>query len=73
MVFLDLMMPEMSGEQVLENMKRISPHVPIIFMSGSIVMEKDEFIEKGAYDFIQKPFDVNQIFDILSRVSKKSE
>ena len=76
-VFLDLLMPDMSGEDVCQKIKLLNQDIPVIFMTGKLGMEKTKFGKEGTFDFIQKPFDVNEIFDILykyaSRDRKKIE
>ncbi|MBN2040898.1 MAG: PAS domain S-box protein [Spirochaetes bacterium] len=67
-VFLDLIMPKMSGEQVFEQIKSIDSSTPVVFMSGKLDIEKDHYLRNGVFDIIQKPFEINQIFNILNRV-----
>jgi putative two-component system response regulator len=55
-VLVDIKMPEMNGLEVLENIKRNSPQVPVIIISGAGVMNTAiEAIRLGAWDFITKP------------------
>ncbi len=60
LVFLDLVMPEMNGFEVLERMKSDgrTDHIPVIVVSGENDMESlVRCIETGAADFICKPFE----------------
>ncbi len=68
-VFLDIIMPEMNGEQIFNEIKSLNANIPIVFMSGKIDLKKDRYIRKGAFDIIQKPFEINQIFNILNKVT----
>jgi CheY-like chemotaxis protein len=70
-VFLDLLMPGLNGEQVLEKIKSINSAVPVVFMSGKLDLEEHEYKNKGAFDFIKKPFNVNNIFDVLDKVAEQ--
>ncbi len=70
-VFLDLLMPNIDGEQIFEEFQSINKEVPVVFMSGKLDLEENEYIKKGAYDFIKKPFNVNDIFDILNKVANE--
>lgn len=67
-VFLDIIMPEMNGEQIFNEIKSLDANIPVVFMSGKIDIKKDQYIQKGAFDIIQKPFEINQIFNILNKV-----
>lgn len=58
-ILLDLMLPGMPGEAVITEIKAVSS-VPIIVMSALADSEKIvELLEKGANDYITKPFDIN--------------
>ncbi len=72
-VFLDLLMPDMSGENVYHKIKLLKEDIPVVFMSGKLGMEKTKFATEGVYEFIQKPFDVNEIFDILHKYASSDK
>ncbi len=60
LVFLDLLMPEMNGFEVLERMKSggAADHIPVIVVSGENDMDSMvRCIESGAADFLYKPFE----------------
>ena len=60
LVLLDILMPEMDGYKVLDHMKSDSNlrHIPVIVISGVGGMEDVvRCIEKGADDYLTKPFD----------------
>ena len=56
-VLLDQQMPVLTGVEALEEIKKIRPNQTIVFISafGSIALAVDA-IKKGAFDFIEKPF-----------------
>ena len=59
LVLLDIVMPEMSGYEVLEELKASSEtqHIPVIFITGLKDAEEEEKgLDLGAADFIHKPF-----------------
>lgn len=61
LVILDLMLPGLSGEEVLKKLRKISK-VPIIVISAKTeVLGKVELLESGADDYITKPFDVREV------------
>jgi len=55
LIFLDYCMPEADGLQVLKQIKRLYPEVPVVFLSGQTDMEVAMMAMKcGAYDYIVK-------------------
>ncbi|HPN94081.1 MAG: Blue-light-activated protein [bacterium ADurb.Bin236] len=67
-VILDMIMPEMDGSEVFEELKKIDPRAKIVICSG---YSKDgaaaALLEKGAISFLQKPFDLQELKQILSQ------
>jgi len=59
-ILLDIMLPDMSGLEVIKKLKEISPdfgNIPIIILSGrESSQDKDSAISAGANDFLTKPF-----------------
>jgi len=62
LVITDMKMPGMNGMELLEACKQIKPDLPVIMMTafGTIEMAV-EAMKKGAYDYIQKPFENEQL------------
>ncbi|MFO7599531.1 MAG: sigma-54 dependent transcriptional regulator [Candidatus Desulfacyla sp.] len=62
LVITDMKMPGMSGMELLEACKKIKPDLPVIMMTayGTIEMAV-EAMRKHAYDYIQKPFENEQL------------
>jgi len=62
LVITDMKMPGMSGMELLEACKKIKPDLPVIMMTayGTIEMAV-EAMKKHAYDYIQKPFENEQL------------
>lgn len=59
---------ERDGIRILEMIKRDHPHVPVIMMSGHGTIETAvSAIKRGAYDFIEKPFESERLLLIISR------
>lgn len=55
-VFTDLLMPEMSGLDLLAALKKLSPETPVIVISGiGVVADAIKAVKLGAWDFITKP------------------
>lgn len=72
-VFCDIKMPKMEGIEVLERIKEIHPEMPVIMISGHGTIDTAiEAIKKGAYDFIEKPLDLNRILITIKNATDKS-
>lgn len=64
LVILDMLMPHMSGEELFIELKRISPDVRVLLVSGfSAERSVESVLKSGGRDYIQKPFTV----EVLSR------
>ena len=65
-VLLDIIMPGMSGIEVLKEIKKIAPKIGVIMVSA--VGEEEtakETLKLGAYDYILKPFDLNYLENVV--------
>ena len=71
-VFCDIKMPKMEGIEVLERIKEFSEDTPVIMISGHGTIDTAiEAIRKGAYDFIEKPLDLNRILITIKNATDK--
>ena len=62
LVILDMIMPEMNGEEVFDRLRSQSPDLKILLSSGySADGRANKIMEKGCNGFIQKPFDMLSI------------
>lgn len=64
MVVTDVMMPDMSGFEMVERIRSNSAyaHIPIIFLTAKTAFEDKMFgLNLGAVDYITKPFDVKEL------------
>lgn len=65
-IFCDIKMPGMDGIETLEKMQLKGIDSPVIMISGHGTVETAvEALKKGAYDFIEKPLDLNRILVTL--------
>ncbi len=72
-VLLDIKMPKMDGMEVLDAMMEITNDTPIIMISGHASIDNAvEAIKKGAYDFIEKPLDLNRLLITLRNALDKT-
>ncbi len=61
-IFCDIKMPEMDGLEFLENLTKANIESPVIMISGHGNIETAvDTIKNGAFDFIEKPLDLNRI------------
>jgi PAS domain S-box-containing protein len=71
-ILLDLMMPGMSGMEVLDHVRSIDPNLLVIVITGYATVESAvEAMKKGAYDFIPKPFTPDQLRIVVRRALEK--
>lgn len=71
-ILLDLMMPGMSGMEVLDHIRTIDPNLLVIVITGYATVESAvEAMKKGAYDFIPKPFTPDQLRIVVRRALEK--
>jgi Response regulator containing CheY-like receiver, AAA-type ATPase, and DNA-binding domains len=72
-IFCDIKMPGMDGIEVLGKMEESGVDTPIIMISGHGSIDTAvDCIKKGAFDFIQKPLDLNRILITLKNATDKS-
>jgi len=72
-VLCDIKMPGMDGIEVLENLLSLVSDVPVIMISGHANIDTAvEAIKKGAFDFIEKPLDLNRLLITIRNAMDKS-
>ncbi len=65
-VFLDMVMPDMDGPEVLEEIKKLAPGLPVVVMSGySVEDKKTKARELGAVTFLKKPFEMDDVKKVI--------
>lgn len=61
-ILCDIKMPEMDGMEVLTKIQEIKPDIPVIMLSGHGNIDTAvEAIKLGAFDFLEKPIDLNRL------------
>jgi DNA-binding NtrC family response regulator len=71
---LDLRMPGLTGIEVLDKIKQVSPETEVIIMTGHASVETAmEAVRLGAFDYITKPCKMTQIETILRKAVEKRE
>lgn len=72
-IFCDIKMPLMDGMEVLEALQKEKVESPIIMISGHGNIETAvESIKNGAFDFIEKPLDLNRILVTIRNANDKN-
>lgn len=72
-VLCDIKMPGIDGIEVLQKIEEIKPDTPVIMISGHGNIDTAvESIKKGAFDFIEKPLDLNRLLITLRNAMDKS-
>ena len=73
-VITDLMMPKISGLEVLRQAKVMNPDVVVIIITGHGSLETAiEAIREGAYDYIKKPFKLQEMEIVFKNAVEKVE
>ena len=71
-IFCDIKMPQMDGMEVLDEIHKLKIEVPVIMISGHGNIDTAvEAIKKGAFDFIEKPLDLNRILVTVRNASDR--
>jgi two-component system nitrogen regulation response regulator NtrX len=75
LMILDIWLKDsrMDGIDILKTVKRSNPDVPVVIISGHGNIEiAVAAIKQGAYDFIEKPFNIDQLMVVVSRAMETS-
>ncbi|MFN0195152.1 MAG: sigma-54-dependent transcriptional regulator [Planctomycetaceae bacterium] len=69
---VDLRMPGLSGWDVIDHIKQVSPETEVIISTGhGSMQEAIQALRKGAYDFLPKPCQLFEISTVLNRIAEK--
>jgi DNA-binding response OmpR family regulator len=73
-LLLDLMLPDMNGYQVCEEVRRSNPQLPIIMLTArSQEADKIRGLESGADDYVTKPFSVGELVARIRAIFRRLE
>ena len=73
MIFCDIKMPQMDGMEVLDALVKAKNESPVIMISGHGNIDTAvQAIKKGAFDFIEKPLDLNRILVTIRNAKDKT-
>ena len=70
-VLTDIYMPDITGLEVVREFRRFSPDTKIIAVTAQGSLEIAlQAVEEGAFDFIAKPFNIDEVLSIVSRAAQ---
>ena len=75
LLILDIWLKDskMDGIDILKTVKRDNPDIPVVIISGHGNIEiAVAAIKQGAYDFIEKPFNIDQLLVVIRRAMETS-
>ena len=73
-VFTDMIMPDISGMDLLKQIKGISPETEVIIVSGYGTIELAiQAMKSGSYDFLQKPINFDRFRILIERIIDKQK
>ncbi len=72
LVITDVVMPDENGLDLLPRIKKVRPDLPIIVMSAqNTFMTAIKAAERGAYEYLPKPFDLGELTQVVDRALSK--
>ena len=67
MALIDMKMPGVNGKELVSKIKQINPQVPIVIVTGSPDFKEEMSLKKQTYEYIYKPFKLNELVKIIER------
>lgn len=72
LVLTDFRMPEMNGLEALKEIKRINPEIDVVVITAyGNVEEAVDIMKSGAYDYLSKPIDLDELENLIKRIAEK--
>lgn len=73
-ILLDINLPDKSGLEILVNIRSQKNNIPILILTASdTVNQKIEGLNKGADDYLVKPFDLDELIARINALSRRSK
>lgn len=74
LVVSDLRMPEMDGIELLQEIKKLTPDLPVIVLTAHGSIDRAvEAIKNGAYDFLTKPFEKEEVLQTIKNALRMQD
>ena len=71
-VFLDIWLPGIDGLEILKAIKDVDSSIEVVIMTGhGTVGTAVQAVKQGAFDFLEKPFSLDTVLDILRKIENK--
>jgi two-component system nitrogen regulation response regulator GlnG len=72
LVITDVVMPDENGLDLVPRIKRIRPDLPVLVMSAqSTILTAVQSTQRGAFEYLPKPFDLGELLSIVDRALKQ--
>ncbi len=73
LILLDLMLPDMSGDEVLQRVRKLKKDIPVLILSGiDSPTSKINNLNTGADDYITKPFNSEEVLARITAIIRRS-
>ncbi len=73
LVVTDVVMPDENAFELLPRIKRLRPDLPVVLMSAqNTILTAITAAERGAYEYLPKPFDLDELMSVIRRALKPS-
>lgn len=74
LILLDILLPDVNGLELLEKLRELDSNVEIIMITAvKDIQTAVKAIRLGAYDYIVKPFDVDDVLKVIKRALEKHD
>jgi len=74
LVILDLRLPDLYGTEVLIEMRKIRPDIKILILTGhGSDKDREDCMASGAFSFMRKPLDIEQLMTIMTQINEVEE
>ena len=73
MALVDIKMPGMNGKELVSKIKQINPLMPIVIITGSPDFEEEMSLKKQAYEYIYKPFRLDELVGVVKRALRETQ
>jgi DNA-binding NtrC family response regulator len=68
-----MIMPDMSGQETYDRLYKINPDLKVLLSSGySVNGQAKDLLDRGCNEFIQKPFDLQQLSRKIRKILNKT-
>lgn len=67
LVVLDVWLPDVNGIDLLQDIKKLSPNLPVVIISGHANVDSSiKAVALGAYDFLEKPLSIEKMVNVIN-------